>query len=101
MALLRQFLTASFVVLSALSLSACSQTFTPQPTSFVGPNVPKALRTCAGKPAPLTGEFTQRDVAVYIVKLRDAHSDCYGNLAAVDQILSNVERELLARATTE
>jgi hypothetical protein len=61
--------------------------------------VPPALRDCADAPASLTGEFTQRDVAVYIVKLRGAYQDCHDNLAAVDKILSDVERELLSRAT--
>jgi len=100
MAPLRQFLTPLFALpLLALAVSACSSTRLPQPTQFITAPVPAALRSCAAAPASLTGEFTQRDVAVYIVKLRGAYQDCHDNLAAVDQILSDVERELLARAT--
>jgi hypothetical protein len=54
--------------------------------------------TCSAAPARLTGEFTQKDVAVYIVKLRNALSDCQGNLASVSQIVRETEAELSARA---
>lgn len=98
MAQSRQFLTALCVPLFALALSACSPGARINPTSFVGASVPVALRSCSGEPARLEGDFTQRDVAAYIVRLRAAHADCSGNLAAVDQILNNYEQALLERA---
>ena len=95
---LRRFLTALFAFPLLFAVSACSTTAIA-PTTFVGYSVPAPLRQCADEPARLTGEFTQRDVAVYLVKLRAAHLDCSGNLAAVDEILTKVEQELASQAT--
>lgn len=46
------------------------------------PSVPASLLTCADAPEWKRGG-TQRDVAGYVVDLRDAHADCRDRLAAV------------------
>lgn len=89
---------ALFALPLLLAISACSSTQPIQPTSFINYQVPAPIRSCGAQPARLTGEFTQRDVAVYIVRLRAWGEGCAGNLSAVNQVITNAERELLSRA---
>lgn len=46
------------------------------------PTVPASLLTCSDAPTWRKGG-TQRDVAGYVVDLRDAHADCRDRLGAV------------------
>lgn len=55
------------------------------------PNVPAALRSCPEAPAIPQGEYTQRAVADYIVRLWGAYETCRANLAAVDRLLDEFE----------
>ncbi len=87
---------AAFLAVS-LVVAGCSPSVQRVPT-FISPNVPQALLTCKAMPPEPTGEFTQRDVAVYIVNARAAHRSCSGNLAAVNKQLQMIEIELLEQA---
>ena len=96
MALLHQFSTRLSAALLAISLAGCA--VTPPITEFVSADVPTSIRSCSNEPARLTGDFTQRDVAIYIVKLRAAWEECYNDLGALNEILTNLEAELKAQA---
>ena len=61
-------------VAAALPLAACQHA--------VAPAVPTSLLSCADAPTWRRGG-TQRDVAGYVVDLRDAHADCRDRLGAV------------------
>lgn len=95
MGLWRLFLTMLSVLLVTVSLSACGTTGT---TVFVQQDIPNSIRHCANEPARLTGDFTQKDVAVYIEKLRAAWKECHNDLATVDRILTEQEQVLNAKA---
>ena len=51
------------------------------------PKVDPTLLACPDEPAP-PAAGTQRDVAAFIVDLREAGATCRGNLAAVRQVLA-------------
>lgn len=94
----------ALITLALTTVSACSGTASliGSPPVFVGAEVPDSVRRCLPEPDRLVGDFTQRDVAAYIVKLRHARNNCAANLAAVDNILIQQEQlALLAQATTE
>lgn len=82
-------MTRIFLALAAvLALSACAGTPAPQApvvrteTVPVGP--PDSLLTCRVAPlAPTGDEYTQADVARYIVRLSEAGEDCRSKLNAV------------------
>ncbi|TXN04865.1 hypothetical protein FV242_05795 [Methylobacterium sp. WL64] len=50
------------------------------------PTVPASLLTCSDAPTWRKGGM-QRDVAGYVVDLRDAHADCRDKLGAVRSIV--------------
>ncbi len=56
-------------------------------------NTLRPIRTCQEAPPIPTGEYTQREVAEYIVRLEGVHRDCEGNLRAVDKFLRTLESE--------
>ncbi len=89
-------LKAIVVVVGILFVAACSSASGLQgsPPVFIGAEIPSALRRCLAEPAKLTGDFTQKDVAVYISQLRFARSNCAANLSAVDNLL--IQQETLA-----
>ena len=64
---------------AALPLAACQ--------TAGAPAVPTSLLTCADAPTWRRGG-TQRDVAGYVVDLRDAHADCRDRLGAVRSIVA-------------
>ena len=51
------------------------------------------IRQCQDAPRVPEGNFTQREVAEYIVRLEGAYADCRGNLMAVDSFLRTLESE--------
>lgn len=53
----------------------------------------RPIRTCSEAPELPTGDYTQREVAEYIVRLESAHTDCQNNLRAVDSFLRTLEAE--------
>ena len=63
---------------AALGLAGCQ--------TVAGPTVPASLLTCSDAPAWRKGG-SQRDVAGYVVDLRDAHADCRDRLGAVGRIV--------------
>ena len=50
-------------------------------------DIPKELLTCKGKPTTPKGAFTQRDVAEYIARLKNAHGDCKRKLDKVEDLI--------------
>lgn len=66
---------------------------TPRTLSAEALQTLRPIRVCQEAPAIPTGNFTQRDVAEYIVRLEGAHRDCEGNLRAVDSFLKTLESE--------
>jgi hypothetical protein len=49
--------------------------------------VPPSLLTCAAEPAPPGGQFTDADLADYVLALSDAGQDCRDRLAGVATIV--------------
>lgn len=64
---------------AAIGLAGCQ--------TVARPTVPASLLTCSGEP-PWRKGGTQRDVAGYIVDLRDARADCADRLGAVGRIVA-------------
>lgn len=62
-------------------LGACSSTVTKVQTVKLTP--PQELLTCKDAPTVPPEPRTQRDVAIYIAELRQAHKDCH---ATVDEL---------------
>lgn len=56
---------------------------------YIKPDIPAGLLTCDPAPSVPPGEFTQRDVARYVVGLHASGDDCRVKLAAVSNIVSN------------
>lgn len=66
-------------------LSACA---TPEPVERIvrvpqPVSPPSALLRCQGAPVPPMGEYTQADVAAFVLDLSEAGEDCRGKLRAV------------------
>lgn len=59
-----------------------------------GPKIPKSLLECSVEPKKPKGEFTQREVAVYILRLQAALRDCKGDLRSIRKILKSYEKKL-------
>jgi len=78
---------------SVVLLAACAGNNPPlTPTIQVqlrSVEVPVGLRHCLTSPAIPKGDYTQRDVAFYIIKLRTSRNDCASKLSAVDKLLIN------------
>lgn len=59
-------------------LSACAVPVDP----------PEALLECMPAPTVPAGEYTQTDVAGFVLDLSEAHADCEGKLGAVREYLA-------------
>lgn len=73
-------------LLSAASLTGCSR-LAPMLTEVLRvqpPQAPLSLRQCLPRPDPPTGDYTQRDVAAFIVRLDERGEDCASHLQALD-----------------
>lgn len=83
------------VIIAALALTGCVSTATSQAPQVrvqevpVGP--PDSLLTCRVQPPAPRGEYTQADVARYIVRLQEAGADCRDKL---NEVRRWVEREV-------
>jgi len=73
----------------------------------ISPKIDASLLTCKAKPKKLVAPFTQRDVAVYLLRLEATTDDCKKDLAAVKKALQayivqidafNKKREAEAKA---
>lgn len=84
----------TYCVALLLVLTACSTTQVNRNVSVIAPDVPPDLLDCAVRPDKPLGQFTQKDVARYLVKLEGAHEDCKGNLGAVKKILNEFKKKL-------
>ena len=78
-------------------LAACSTTQINRNVSVIAPDVPADLLDCAVRPDKPFGQFTQKDVARYLVKVEDAHADCKGNLGAVKKIITEFKKKVPAK----
>jgi len=84
--------TAAFaVVLAVLMLAGCQST-----KEVIVPKieerrieVPASLLSCMPEPVAARGWATQRDVALFMVKLAEAGADCRAKLAAVRRLLES------------
>ena len=70
--------TALSVLLLTTFLAACSSTVTKVQTVKLTP--PQELLTCKDAPTVPPEPRTQRDVAIYIAELRQAHQDCHATV---------------------
>ena len=86
-------LLTSCVALS-LALTACKTTTVNRDVRVISPDVPADLLDCAVRPDKPFGQFTQKDVSRYLVKLEDAHADCKGNLGAVKKIVTEFKQKV-------
>ena len=48
----------------------------PTKVLYVSPEIPATIQQCAGAPAVPSGEYTQKDVALYLTDLEEARQDC-------------------------
>lgn len=55
---------------------------------------PLELFNCPAEPAPPEGEYTQRDVAEYIVRLHSAYESCWWSLGSVKKYLDKAARKV-------
>lgn len=82
----------SILVPLAMFLSGCQssvRTIVPD-----GPQIPASLLICSPKPPAPEGNITQRDVALYVVKLKAALLNCQGNLETIKDLLEKYEARL-------
>ena len=88
-------MTALLLLFCGMLLSACARERVKYVTAteILRPDVPDYLLTCDPEPELPEGEYTQRTVAGYIVRLHNAGQSCRGNLAAVKGLLEDFERE--------
>ena len=56
--------------------------------------VPPALLTCQDAPVVPGATATQKDVASYVADLYGAWDDCHGNLATVDGLIQQQQKEV-------
>lgn len=56
------------------------------------------LRTCLAAPKPPQGAITQKDVAIYLAKLKYAHRDCYNKLGALSDEVNMYNAILKSRS---
>jgi len=68
-------------------LTACGAKPPITQIEIVRPVVPVSLQTCAGMPELPTGDYTQKDVALFIAELADAHGDCESKLGSVMDVI--------------
>lgn len=68
---------SALAVALLVTLSACTKTII-QPAP-----IPAALTTCQRAPTKPTGDYTQRDVASYVVDLAEAGADCRAKVDAL------------------
>jgi uncharacterized lipoprotein YajG len=73
----------AFLLTSALLLSGCATTSGRINTTPVAP----ALLDCRDAPGVPADTNNSRKVAVYVVDLHDAYSDCKSKLGAVKKVL--------------
>lgn len=77
-------LTATTALMGAGGQGGCDQ---PLPTvQQIDLNLPDQIRTCPYAPKSPGTAASRRQVATYLVKLRDAWSVCHGNLQDVDRL---------------
>ncbi len=70
-------------LLGLLLLSACAGTVPASPLAPIVMTPPAELLSCRAAPMPQEGDYTQRDVAGYVLDLHATHSECHGRLGAV------------------
>lgn len=77
-------LTMSTALMGAGGQGGCDQ---PLPTvQQIELNLPAELRKCPYAPASPGSGASRRQVATYLVKLRDAWSVCHGNVQDIDRL---------------
>lgn len=67
------------------ALTACGK---PAPIEVGPSSLPATLMNCKDAPQKPAGDYTQRDVGVYIVGLHEAHADCKTRLDAVRKAIT-------------
>jgi len=81
----------------ALSLLCSSALLTGCATPadrLIVPRIPEQLRSCPDRPEVPEGDYTQRDVGVFTLRLAQAHEICKGRLAALNTLLDTTAAEL-------
>lgn len=77
-------LTITTVLMGAGGSGGCDQ---PLPTTQqIELNLPQEIRQCPYAPKSPGAGASNRQVATYLIKLRDAWSVCHGNLQDVDRL---------------
>ena len=73
--------TGLWLLFCAALSSGCAKR--PPSVEFVRPTVPATLRDCPPRPSPPAPEATQRDAALYLIALAEAHGLCRDRLQRV------------------
>lgn len=81
---MRHILKAAAIILIVFVLGSCGA----RKVEVAPVAVPAGLLTCKPAPKKPSGEYTQRDVGVYVVGLHEAHADCESKLGAVRKALT-------------
>lgn len=74
-----------------LALTAC---FGSTETVYLTPTVPEELLGCPDAPAIPTGEYTQREVAIFTTRLAEAFVTCGKRNEAIGDILRDFESQI-------
>lgn len=83
-------MTALSLLCSSALLMGCA---TPS-DRLVLPRVPEQLKSCPGRPEVPDGDYTQKDVGVFVLRLAQAHETCKGRLDALNTLLDKTAEEL-------
>lgn len=70
---------AVLILIAVAAVSACAR----KPVEVAPVAVPPALLNCPAAPAKPSGDYTQRDVGVYVIDLHAAHADCKSKVDAI------------------
>lgn len=78
--------TGLWLLCCAALLSACAEA--PPRLEILRPEIPSRLLDCPDRPAPPGAEASQREAALYVIDLAEAHSLCRDRLHAVRDLLA-------------
>lgn len=90
-------MTALVVSLSG-ALAGCQTIVTKYEPLIYTVEVPQALRSCAGLPKRPVGEYTERDVAEFIIRLNAARKDCKIKLKELVDLIERQNANAIASA---
>lgn len=80
-------MTGPWPLFCAALLSGCAEA--PARVELARPAIPAPLRDCPARPAPPEAAESQRQAALYLIALAEAHGLCRDRLRALADLLSD------------